>query len=69
MIKNKPISLSYYCFGKTITLKHDSSVLRVRDLFNMFKTIIVSEYGEQEWKDMLLTLGDEAVSKDLEYSE
>ena len=61
---NKSISLSYNCWGKSITIKHDSSVLRVRDLFKMFKTIIVSEYGEEEWTKMLLELGDDAISKD-----
>ena len=62
IMRSKPISLSYHCFGKTITLKHDSSVLRVRDLFLMFRSIIVTEFGEQHWKEMLLELGDEEVT-------
>lgn len=65
---NKPISLSYHCFGKTITIKNESSVLDVRDLFNMFRTIIVTEFGEKQWVDMLLILGDEALDKENLYN-
>ena len=59
MAKIKPITLSYHCFGKTISLKHDSSVLRLRDLFIMFRSIIISEFGEEEWREMLLELAEE----------
>ena len=62
-MRNNSISLSYNCYGKTITIKHDSSVLRARDLFNMFKTIVVSEFGEENYKELLLVLGDEELSK------
>jgi hypothetical protein len=62
-MRNNNISLSYNCYGKTITIKHDTSVLRGRDLFGMFKTIVVSEFGEENWKELLLVLGDEELSK------
>jgi hypothetical protein len=29
----------------------------------MFKTIVVSEFGEENWKELLLVLGDEELSK------
>lgn len=60
---NKPISLSYHCFGKTISIKNESSILEARDLFSMFKTIIITEFGEKHWVDMLLILGDEELTK------
>lgn len=60
-MNNKPISLTYSCFGKTITVKHDSSTLSVRDLFDMFKTIFISEFGEKKYNEMLLILGDESL--------
>lgn len=62
-MRNNSISLTYNCYGKTITIKHDTSVLRGRDLFGMFKTIVVSEFGEENWKELLLVLGDEELSK------
>ena len=58
---NKSISLSYNCWGKSITIKHDSSILRVDDLFSMFKGIVVAEYGQKQWEEMILLLGDRIV--------
>jgi len=58
-MKQKPISLTYKCWGKEITTKHDSSVLRVPDLFRMFRSIIVSEFGEQEWNRMIMEISDD----------
>jgi len=55
---NKSISLSYNCWGKSITIKHDSSILRVDDLFSMFKGIVIAEYGQKQWEEMILFLGD-----------
>ena len=53
MKKNKPISLVYHSFGKTLSVKHDGAVLIVDNLFSMFKTIMVSEFGEKEWDRMV----------------
>lgn len=59
---NKPTSLTFYYFGKTISVKNDTSVLHLRQIFNMFRSIIVSEFSEKEWENMIINLGDEVLS-------
>ena len=61
---NKSVSLSYNCWGKTITIKHDRSILMVDDLFSMFKGIVVAEYGQKQWEEMILMLGDRIVDEE-----
>ena len=58
-MSQKPISLSFHYFGKTITVKNDSSVLEVRELFEMFKGIIITSFGEKQWEQSILNMGDE----------
>lgn len=58
---NKPITLAFNCFGKTTTIKKDGGILHVNDLFDMFKTIVISEFGEKKWEEMILKIGDEIV--------
>lgn len=58
---NKPITLAFNCFGKTTTIKKDGDILHVNDLFGMFKTIVISEFGEKKWEEMILKIGDEIV--------
>ena len=59
----KALTLSAHIMGKTITIKRDTNVIHVGELFNMFKTIIVSEFGERVWEDTILTIGDDLVSQ------
>jgi len=50
MSKSIELSLSY--FGKRITVKNYSSVLHAQELYNMFKGIMISEFGEQVWENL-----------------
>jgi hypothetical protein len=56
---NKPISLTFNYFGKTITVKEDSPVLHIRSMFEMFKAIVITTYGEKEWENMIINMSDE----------
>jgi hypothetical protein len=44
------LSLSY--FGKKIIMRDNSPVLHAGELYNMFKSMIVSEFGEDTWDNL-----------------
>ena len=59
---NKPTQLSFHYFGKTISIKNESDVLHIGEVFDMFRTIIVSEFGQKEWENTILNIGDKMVN-------
>lgn len=59
---NKPTSLTFHYFGKTVSVKNDTNVIHLRQIFNMFRSIVVSEFGEKEWENMILNLSDEILT-------
>jgi hypothetical protein len=56
-----PIILSFTCFGKTTTIKKNGGVMHIDDMFDMFRTIVISEFGEKKWEEMILLYGDRIV--------
>jgi hypothetical protein len=49
----KPIELTLSYFGKSISQKSYSSCLHVGDLYKMFKGIMISEFGQETWDDLI----------------
>jgi len=44
------LSLSY--FGKKITMKNESPVLHAGELYKMFRSIMIAEFGEDTWDNL-----------------
>jgi len=51
------LSLSY--FGKKITIKNETPVLHAGELYNMFRSIMIAEFGEGTWNNLTEVQEDE----------
>lgn len=60
---NKPITLTFHYFGKTVTVKDDTNVLHLENAFNMFKSIVISEFGQEDWEKMIYTIANRQADK------
>jgi hypothetical protein len=52
-MSKKPISLTYVNNGKTISIRKDSTVFPLNDLYNFFQQIVITEYGEDTWNEFI----------------
>jgi hypothetical protein len=60
MTNNKvPYSLTFKYFNDTITLKKDSPMLRISDVMEMNRSIVVGIFGERAYHDYFLEVIDQ----------
>lgn len=63
MITKVPYTLTFKCFNDTITLKKESHALRISDVMEMNRAIVVNLFGEKAYDDYILLLGEEICDK------
>ena len=52
-MKNNNLSLTYNCWGKSISMKKNINILTPNTVFDMFKKIMIAEFGEEDFNKML----------------
>lgn len=57
--KTTPVLMTYKFFNDTVTLKRDVYDLRVRDLLEMNRTIVVSIFNEEHYEETILSIAKE----------
>ena len=57
--KTTPVLMTYKFFNDTVTLKRDVYDLRVRDLLEMNRTIVVSIFNEEHYEETTLSIAKE----------
>ena len=63
MTNKIPYSLTFKCFNDTIILKKEVHSLRLSDIMEMNRVIIINLFGEKAYDDYILLLGDEICDK------
>jgi hypothetical protein len=58
-----PYTLTFKCFNDTITLKKETHALRLSDVMEMNRAIIINLFGEKAYDDYILLLGEEIYEK------
>ena len=61
--KTTPVLMTYKFFNDTVTLKREVYDLRVRDLIEMNKTIVVSIFDERNYEETILSIAKEIQSR------
>jgi hypothetical protein len=52
-MSNKPVVLTLSYFGKTITIRDNSSVLHPGEVMDMFKSIMIPTFGQEIWNNLI----------------
>lgn len=63
MMTKIPFSLTFKYFNDTITLKKETHSLRISDVMDMNRAIIINLFGEKAYDDYILLLGEEIYEK------